>query len=167
MYQAVLSRGPLPALGRIGETDERPSDLPSDFPSERPSPPPAAEETELGDVGVGVGVEVGAAAQLGPVMVFEFSVTVAPAPAKTRPFSVAPEFRAVVSATLAVTIFPMKVVPEPRVAALPTLHHTLHASPPVTDEPLDVMIVETDLKIQTPEPVRLRFPVRVKLLVEQ
>jgi hypothetical protein len=49
-----------------------------------------------------------------------------------------------------------------RVAELTTLHHTLHGSPPVTDEPGDVMRVAADLKIQTPEPLRARFPVSRK-----
>ena len=75
----------------------------------------------------------------GPEMVLPFNTTVAAACAKIRPFKVAPEFMAVVSATLAVTIFPMNEVFEPRVAALPILHHTLQGSPPVTDELDDVM----------------------------
>jgi hypothetical protein len=54
-----------------------------------------------------------------------------------------------------------------RVAELPILHHTLQGSPPVTDEPGDVMSVDTVLKIQTPDPVRVRFPLSEKLLVEQ
>jgi hypothetical protein len=50
----------------------------------------------------------------------------------------------------------------PRVAELTTLHHTLQGSPPVTFEPDDVMSVEADLKIQTPDPLRVRFPVSMK-----
>ena len=64
-------------------------------------------------------------------------------------------------------IFPMNEVVVSSVAELPTLHHTLQGSPPVTDEPGDVIRVDTVLKIQTPDPVRFRFPDNVKLLVEQ
>lgn len=54
----------------------------------------------------------------------------------------------------------MKLVFVSRVAELPALHHTLHGSLPVTDEPGDVMIVDGDMKIQTPDdPERVRFPV--------
>jgi hypothetical protein len=55
----------------------------------------------------------------------------------------------------------------PRVVELPTLHHTLHGSPPVTDAPEPKMSVDTVLKIQTPDPVRFKFPAKEKLLVEQ
>jgi hypothetical protein len=59
-------------------------------------------------------------------------------------------------------IFPMNEVIVSRVAELTTLHHTLHGSPPVTDEPGDVMSVAADLKIQTPDPLRVEFPVSRK-----
>lgn len=117
------------------------------------------------DPGVGVGVGV-AAAHVGPVIVLAFSVTVPADCAKTRPFKVAPVCKAVTP--LSAKIFPMNEVVVSRVAELPILHHTLQASPPVTDEPGDVMSVETVLKIQTPEePMRFRFPLSEKLLVEQ
>jgi hypothetical protein len=62
----------------------------------------------------------------------------------------------------------MNEVDVPRVVELPIRHHTLHGSPPVTDEPDDVMRVETVLKIQTPvDPTRFRVPVRKKLPSEQ
>lgn len=61
----------------------------------------------------------------------------------------------------------MNEVLVPRVAELPTLHHTLQGSPPVTEEFDDVMSVETLLNIQTPDPVRVRLPLKEKLLVEQ
>jgi hypothetical protein len=64
-------------------------------------------------------------------------------------------------------ILPMNAVVVSRVAELPTLHHTLQGSPPVIEEPGDVMRVDTVLKIQTPDPVRVKFPVNEKLLVEQ
>lgn len=102
------------------------------------------------------------------LMVLPAKVTVWAAWAKTRPFKVALVPKAVVSATSATTIFPIKEVVDPSVAALPILHHTLQGSPPVTDEPDDVMRVDTVLKIQTPDdPVRVRFPVSKKLPAEQ
>lgn len=106
-----------------------------------------------------------AAAHVGPLMVLAFKVTVPAASDTSRPFKVAPEFMALTP--LSAKIFPLKAVVVARVAELPTRHHKLQASPPVIDEPGEVMIVDTVLKIQTPEPVRLRFPVNVKLLVEQ
>src|SRR6202035_4811307 len=99
-------------------------------------------------------------------MVLAFSVTVPADSAKTRPFKVAPVFKAVVP--FCAIIVPINDVVVSRVAELPILHQTLQGSPPVTDEPGDVIIVDTVLKIQTPEdPVRVRFPLNVKLLVEQ
>ena len=69
---------------------------------------------------------------------------------------------------LAITIFPINDVVVSRVAALPILHHTLHGSPPVTDEPGEVISVDTVLKIQTPDvPVRVKFLVSKKLPSEQ
>ncbi len=106
-----------------------------------------------------------AAAQVGPLIVLAFKVTVLAASPTIRPSTVAPAFRAVVP--LRAKRFPLNEVVVSRVAELPTLHQMLQASPPVTEEPGEVIIVDTDLKIQTPEPVRFRFPVRVKLLVEQ
>ncbi len=104
-------------------------------------------------------------AHVGPEIVFAFSVTVPADNARTRPFKVAPVLRAVVP--FWATMVPINDVVVPRVAELPILHQRLHGSPPVTDEPDDVMSVDTVLKIQTPDPVRVRFPDRVKLLVEQ
>jgi hypothetical protein len=106
-------------------------------------------------------------AHVGPVIVLPFNVTVAAACDKIRPFNVAPAFMAVVSATLAVTTFPLNEVVVPKVAALPILHHTLQESPPVTDEPDDVTSVVPVLKMWTPEPVRVKFPVSVKAVVAQ
>jgi hypothetical protein len=106
-----------------------------------------------------------AAAQVGPEMVLSSSVTVPADSAKTRPSKVAPVSKAVTP--FCAIIVPINAVVVSRVAELPTLHHTLQGSPPVTDEPGDVMIVDTVLKIQTPVPVSCKFPLRVKLLVEQ
>jgi hypothetical protein len=104
-------------------------------------------------------------AQVGPVIVLPFSVTVPADSAKIRPFKVAPVFKA--SVPFWAMIVPINEVVVPRVAELPTRHQTLQGSPPVTDEPGDVIMVDTLLKIQTPEPVRVRLPDSVKALVEQ
>lgn len=113
-------------------------------------------------VGVGVGVGL---AHVGPLIVLEFNVTVPADSAKKRPSKVAPLFMAL-TPFCDITV-PMNAVVVSRVVELPILHHTLQGSPPVTDEPGDVMSVDTVLKIQTPDPVRLRFPESEKLLVEQ
>jgi hypothetical protein len=114
-------------------------------------------------VGVVVGVVVACVAQIGPVMVLESNVTW-PVCTRARPFKLALVFMVM---SVSAKIFPMSEVFESRVAELPILHHTLQGSPPVTDEPGDVMSVDTVLKIQTPDPTRVRFPVSEKLLVEQ
>src|SRR5680860_155681 len=129
----------------------------------------------LGSVGVGVttsgvgvttsgvGVTTSGTVQVGPVIVLASNVT-APVCTKARPFKVAPVFNAI---DVSARIFPIKLVVVSRVAELPILHHTLHGSPPVTDEPGDVISVDAVLKIQTPDPVRVKSPVNEKLLVEQ
>ena len=91
-------------------------------------------------VGLGVAVGVGAAAQIGPEMVLLFNVT-APVCARARPSKLAPLFRLM---EVSARIFPMNEVAVSRVAELPTLHHTLHGSPPVTDDWGDVMSVDAD-----------------------
>jgi hypothetical protein len=124
----------------------------------------------VGCVGVGVlvgcvdvGVLVGGTEQNGPVTVL-VSIVTAPVCANTRPVKFAAVFMEI---DVSAKTFPMNEVPVPRVAELPILHHTLQGSPPVTDEPGDVIRVVTVLKIQTPDPTRDRFPVNEKLLVEQ
>jgi hypothetical protein len=112
---------------------------------------------------VDVGVSVDNAAQTGPLMALESSVT-APVCARARPFKSAPVFRVMETDA---RMFPMNEVFVPIVAELPTFHHTLQGSPPVTDEPDDVVRVVAVSKIQTPDPTRFRFPVSEKLLVEQ
>jgi hypothetical protein len=60
-------------------------------------------------------------------------------------------------------IFPTNVLFEPIMLPAETnRHHTLQASPPVTVELADVVSVEADLKIQTPEPLRVKLPVSRK-----
>ena len=103
--------------------------------------------------------------QVGSVMVLSFNVTVPALSAKNRPSKVAPD-------CIALTPFsditvPMNDVVELRVVELPTLHHTLQGSPPVTLAPVDVINVDPVLKIQTPDPVRFRVVVIEKLLSEQ
>jgi hypothetical protein len=108
--------------------------------------------------GVFVAVGTGTTAQAGPVIVLLSSVT-APVCAIARPFKVAPVCRLI---DVRARMLPMKLVPVPRVADETTLHHTLHGSPPVTDEFAAVVRVAADLNIQTPEPLSVRFPVRRK-----
>ena len=103
------------------------------------------------------------AVQFGPEIVLDCSDTW-PVCARTRPFKVAPVFMVM---EVSAKILPINDVVVSRVAELPILHHTLQGSPPVTDEPGDVMRVDTVLKIQTPDPVSFKFPVNEKLLVEQ
>jgi hypothetical protein len=143
--ELLLSLGPIPVFGNFGVAEPEEL-LPELEPEELPPPE-------------------GAAAHVGPVMVLAFKVTVPADSAKTRPFRVAPVFKAVVP--FCAMIVPINDVVVPRVAELPIRHHTLQGSPPVTDEPGDVIIVDTVLKIQTPDPVRVRFPESEKLLVEQ
>lgn len=104
--------------------------------------------------------------QVGPVIVLSSKVTLAPDSAKNRPFKVAPVCMALTP--VCDKTVPMNEVVVKRVVELPTLHQTLQGSPPVTDEPVAVMSVDTDLKIHTPVfPVRVRFPDSEKALVEQ
>jgi hypothetical protein len=103
---------------------------------------------------------------VGPVMMLLSSVTVPADSAKIRPFKVAPVCMA--SRPFSAIIVPSNEVVVARVAELPILHQTLQGSPPVTDEPDDVIIVDTVLKIQTPGPVvRVKVPVSEKELVSQ
>jgi hypothetical protein len=63
----------------------------------------------------------------------------------------------------------MNELPVPRVPDATSLHHTLQGSPPVTDEPEEVVSPEASaaaLKIQTPDPLRVRFPVSRKVLAQ-
>ena len=119
----------------------------------------------FGAPGVVVELLLPEVAQVGPLIVLASSVNVPADNTKTRPFKVAPVFKAVTP--FCASIVPMNEVVVPRVAELPIRHHTLQGSPPVTDEPDEVMSVETVLKIQTPDPVSVRLPLSVKLLVEQ
>jgi hypothetical protein len=86
-------------------------------------------------------------------------------PAMARPFNVAPLF--MVMDAVSVKIFPMNEAVVPRDAEVLILHHTLHGSPPITDEPDPIIRSDPVLKIQTPEPLRVRVPVSERLLVEQ
>jgi hypothetical protein len=117
---------------------------------------PDSVAVAVGRVGVAVGA--GGARQVEPVMVLASNVT-APVCARARPFKLAPVCRLM---DVRASIFPMNVVPVPRVPDETSLHHTLHGSPPVTDELADVVSVAADLKIQTPDPLSVRFPVSMK-----
>ena len=77
-----------------------------------------------------VKIVVVATLQTAPFMVLLSNVT-APVCARARPFKLAPVFKVMLASA---RISPMNVVPEPRVAELPTCHHTLHGSPPSTLE---------------------------------
>ena len=116
-------------------------------------------------VGVDVVVDVGAiavcvssAAQIGPVMVLLCNVT-EPVCARARPFKLAPVSRLM---DVDARMFPINEVFVPRVAELTSRHHTLHGSPPTTLAVPEVMRVAADLKIQTPDPLRVSVPDNVK-----
>jgi len=116
-------------------------------------------------VGVGVGVGGGVTAAMHvSVLITLLSKVTAAVWAKTRPSKVAP-----VSIVIAVSAntLPLNEVVEPRVTELTALHQISQALPPVTDEPGEVSIVDADLKIQTPVPLRVRFPVSMNEPVEQ
>jgi hypothetical protein len=115
------------------------------------------------DVGA-IAVCVSSAAQIGLVMVLLSNVT-APVCTRARPFKLAPVCRAM---DVSARIFPMNLVPGARrEKEEPILHHTLHGSPPVTDELAEVVSVDADLKIQTPEdPLSVRFPVSMKAVAQ-
>ena len=112
----------------------------------------------VGAAVVGVASDTGGARQPEPVMVFESNVT-APVCARALPFKLAPVCKVM---DVDARMFPMNVVPVPRVPEETSLHHTLHASPPVTDELGDVVRVAADLKIHTPDPSSVKFPVSRK-----
>jgi hypothetical protein len=112
---------------------------------------------------VNVSVAMGASTQLGPNIVFPFSDT-APVWARARPFILAPVFKVIETKA---RIFPSNEVLVSKVAELPTCHQTLQGFPPVTDEPDEVSNVDAALNIHTPEPIRFKFPLSEKLLVEQ
>jgi hypothetical protein len=109
-----------------------------------------------------VSVAVGDSAY-GPNILLSSSET-APVWARARPFNLAPVFKVIETKA---RMFPSNEVFEPRVAELPTCHHTLDGFPPVTEEPEDVSNVDSVLKIHMPEPIRFKFPLSEKLLVEQ
>jgi len=90
-----------------------------------------------------------------PVVMVLSSIVTAPVCASARPFRVAPVFREML---VSARIFPIKAVFVPRVAELTTRHHTLHGSPPTTLAVPEVIRVLADLKIQTPDPLRVSVP---------
>jgi hypothetical protein len=82
----------------------------------------------------------------------------------TRPSKIAPPFKVTESWA---KIFPFNAVSVSIVAELPTRHQISQEFPPVTDEWADVTSVDADLNIQTPDPVRFKFPDSKKLPSEQ
>jgi hypothetical protein len=112
---------------------------------------------------VSVGVSVGPATQTGPKTLFESRVT-SPTCVRARPFRLAPVWRWMASSA---RMFPMNEVFAPSVPAETSLHQMLHGSPPVTLEPAEVVSVAADLKIQTPAPLRVRFPVSKNASAQQ
>lgn len=114
----------------------------------------------LGKPGAGV-LEAGvvlAVPQTGPLIVLWSRVTAAWA--KARPFRVAPVCRA---RLVPARRLPSIVLLLPRILPAETMRHQiLQGSPPVTVELAAVVMVEADLNIQTPEPLKVRFPVNMK-----
>lgn len=121
-------------------------------------------EVELVDELLVLGVGVGEA-QVGPEIVLPFKDTEPADNAIKRPSKVAPVF--IAFAPFWEITVPLNAVVVSRVVELPIRHQTLQGSPPVIDDPGEVINVETVLKIQTPVPVKFKLPVKVKLLVEQ
>jgi len=93
--------------------------------------------------------------QSGPVIVLWSKVTAACA--KALPFKVAP---VCIAMLVPDRMLPSRLLFEPIILPAETsLHQMLHGSPPVTEEPAAVVSVAADLKIQTPDPLSVRFPV--------
>jgi hypothetical protein len=95
----------------------------------------------------------------GPVIVLWSRVTAAWA--RALPFKVAPVCMAIL---VPERIFPSKVLFEPiMLPAVTKRHQILQGSPPVTEDPAEVVNVAADLKIHTPAPLRVRLPVSRKV----
>jgi hypothetical protein len=102
-------------------------------------------------------VEVGVPAlQIGPVKVLDCSDTW-PVKAQALPLRVAPVLIVIEIPAIAV---PTKCVVVSIVIELTAVHQILQGSPPTTDEPGAVIISDADMNIQTPDPLRVRTPVR-------
>jgi hypothetical protein len=101
-------------------------------------------------------LELAAAPHVGPLIVL-VSIVTEPVCAKARPFKVAP---VAIVMDVDARIFPINEVFVPRVAELTTLHHTLHGSPPTILAVPEVIRSDDDLKIHTPDPLRVSVPVR-------
>ena len=101
-------------------------------------------------------LELAAAPHVGPLIVLASNVT-EPVCAKARPFKVAPVAMVM---DVDARIFPINEVYVPRDAELTTLHHTLHGSPPTILAVPEVIRSDDDLKIHTPDPLRVSVPVR-------
>lgn len=95
-------------------------------------------------------------AHVGPLIVLESNDT-PPVCARARPFRVAP---VAIVMEVDTRIVPIRDVFVPRVAELAALHQTLHGSPPTILAVPEVIKSDADLKIQTPDPLRVRVPVK-------
>jgi hypothetical protein len=94
----------------------------------------------------------------GPVIVLWSRATAAWE--RSLPFKVAP---ACILILVPERMLPTRVLFVPRMLPAETSRHqTLHGSPPVTVDAAEVVKVAADLKIQTPEPLRVKFPVSRK-----
>ncbi len=113
--------------------------------------------------GVDVRVDVGPGSATQTSETALSAIVTAPVCANARPLRLAPLFSVI---DVSARTFPMKVVAVSRVAELPTLHHTLQGSPPVTLELGEVMTVDADLKIQTPTPERVKLPLSAKAVAQ-
>ena len=92
--------------------------------------------------------------QAEPVKALLSRVT-APVCASARPFKLAPVCMAI---DVEAKTFPISDVLVPRTAELTSRHHTLQGLPPTTLAVPEVVRVEADLKIQTPDPLRVSVP---------
>ena len=117
-------------------------------------------------VWVSVAVEVAVAVPVGAAHCREIALAssvTAPVCANALPFKLAPVFSVM---DVSARMLPMNWVFVSNVAELPALHHTLQGSPPVTVALGDVINVDADLNIHTPEPLNTRFPLRAKAVAQ-
>src|SRR3990172_4445702 len=98
-------------------------------------------------------------AQSGPLLTVVLLSVAAPFLARSLPLIVEPPPSEIQARARK---FPTTVLPVPIVTEDSALHHTLQAPPPLTVMSGSESIVEADLKIQMPEPLSTRSPVRMK-----
>lgn len=126
------------------------------------APPEAVAAVVAAAVGAEVAAEVAAAvvgvvdaARQDELVMTLLSRVTAPVSARARPFKRAP-----VPTVMEVEarMVPVNEVFVPRVAELTSRHHTVQGLPPTTLAEPDVISVAADLKIQTPDPLRVSVP---------